>query len=132
MSVTDPIADMFTVIRNASRAKKDKVQLPSSKLKLEVLNVLKREGYIKNYKHISDEKQGRIMVYLKFNKEKAPAITNIKRISKSGLRVYVPKDKIPRVLRGMGMAIISTSSGIFTDTQARNQGVGGEVLCYVW
>ncbi len=132
MSVTDPLADMFTVIRNASRAGKDKAEVPCSKLKLEVLKVLKSEGYIKNYKQISDTRQGRITIYLKFKKEKKPAIICIKRISKSGLRIYVPKDRIPRVLRGMGMAIISTSYGVFTDTQARKQGVGGEVLCHVW
>lgn len=132
MSVTDPLADMFTVIRNASRAKKDKAEFPSSKLKLEILEVLKREGYIKNYKHIADNKQGMVKVYLKFDKDKTAVITNVKRISKPGLRVYVVKDKIPRVLRGMGIAIISTSSGILTDLQAKKQGVGGEVICNVW
>ncbi len=132
MSVTDPLADMFTAIRNASRAKKIKLELPSSKLKLEVLALLKREGYIKNFKYISDKKQGMVRVYLKFKKGDMPAITNIKRISKPSLRVYVPKDKVPRVLRGMGMAIISTSSGILTDAQARSLGTGGEVVCYVW
>ena len=132
MSVTDPLADMFTVIRNASRAKKDKVEFPSSKLKLEILSLFKKEGYIKNYKYIGDNKQGLVMVYLKFSKDKAPAINSIKRISKPGLRIYVPAEKIPYVLRGMGMAIISASSGIFTDSQARNQGVGGEVICHVW
>lgn len=132
MGITDPLADMFTVIRNAGRAGKDRAEFPSSKLKLEILNVLRKEGYIKNYKYISDNKQGRLKVYLRFKKDKTPVITNIKRISKSGLRTYVPKDKIPRVLRGMGMAIISTSSGILTDRQARTQGVGGEVICYIW
>ena len=132
MSVTDPLADMFTVIRNASRAKKDKVEFPSSKLKLGILDTLKKEGYIKNYKHISDTRQGIVRVYLKFDKDKIPAITNIKRISKPSLRVYVVKDRIPRVLRGMGMAIISTSYGILTDRQARKQGIGGEVICNVW
>ena len=132
MSVTDPLADMFTVIRNASRAKKDKVEFPSSKLKLEILSLFKREGYIKNYKYIGDNKQGLAMVYLKFNKDKTSVITNIKRISKPGLRIYVAAEKIPYVLRGMGMAIISTPSGILTDRQARNQGVGGEVICHVW
>lgn len=132
MSVTDPLADMFTVIRNASRAKKERLEFPSSKLKLEILNVFKKQGYIKNYKYISDNKQGMVRVYLKFKKEKTPAITNIKRISKPGLRVYVTKDEIPRVLRGMGIAVISTSSGILTDAQARSLGVGGEVVCYVW
>lgn len=132
MSVTDPLADMFTVIRNAGRAKKDKLQIPSSKLKMEILNILKSEGYIKNYKYISDKKQGIIRVYLKFKKESTPAITNIRSISKPGRRIYVSKDEIPRVLRGMGTAIISSPSGILTDKQARNQAVGGEVICYVW
>lgn len=132
MGVSDPLADMFTVIRNASRTKIDKVEFPSSKLKLEILDVFKREGYIKNYKYIGDERQGVVRVYLKFKKGNTPTITHIKRISKLSLRVYVPKDKIPRVLQGMGMAIISTSSGILTDAQARDQGVGGEVICYVW
>jgi small subunit ribosomal protein S8 len=132
MSITDPLADMFTVMRNASRAQIDRVQFPSSTLKKEILEVLKREGYIRNYKLISDNKQGLARVYLKFKKGKIPAITQIKRISKPGLRIYVSKEKIPRVLRGMGMAIISTSSGILTDKQARDQGVGGELICYVW
>ncbi|MCQ9208459.1 MAG: 30S ribosomal protein S8 [Omnitrophica bacterium] len=132
MSITDPIADMLTVIRNGGRAKIEKVDLPSSKLKLEVLDVLKKEGYIKNYKHTSDNRQGLVRVYLRFKKGKTSVITSIKRISKPGLRVYVAKDRIPRVLRGMGMAIISTSSGILTDKEARSQGVGGEVICYVW
>ena len=132
MSITDSLADMFTVIRNANRAKKEKVEFPSSKLKLEILDVLKKEGYIKNYKHISDNKQGMVRAYLKYKKDKTPVLTNIKRISKPGLRVYVSKDKIPYVFRGMGMAIISTSSGILTDAQTRKQGIGGEVICYVW
>ncbi len=132
MSITDPLADMFTVIRNASRAKKDKAEFPSSKLKLEILGVFKKEGYIKNYKYISDNRQGRVRVYLKYKKDKTPGITNITRISKPGLRVYVAKDEVPRVLRGMGIAIISTSSGILTDKQVRSLGVGGEVICNVW
>lgn len=132
MSITDPLADMLTVIRNANRANIDKVEIPSSKLKLQILDVLKKEGYIKNYKSMSDERQNRIKVYLRFKKDKTPVLTNLKRISRPGLRVYVSKDKIPRVLRGMGLAIISTSAGILTGAQARQQGVGGEVICYVW
>ncbi|MFH1245749.1 MAG: 30S ribosomal protein S8 [Candidatus Omnitrophota bacterium] len=132
MSITDPIADMFTVIRNASMAKIEKIEIPSSKLKIEILELLKKEGYIKNYKNISDDKQGIIKVYLRFKEDKTPVITSIKRVSKPGLRVYVQKDKTPRVLRGMGMAILSTSVGILTDTEARRQGVGGEVIGYVW
>lgn len=132
MSITDPLADMFTIIRNAGYAKKEKVEFPSSKTKIEILNILKKEGYIKNYKYMDDKRQGMLRVYLKFKKDKSPAITGIKRISKPGLRIYVTKNKIPRVLRGMGLAIISTSSGILTDAQARKQGAGGEVICYVW
>lgn len=132
MSITDPLADMFTMIRNASGAKKENLELPSSKTKLEILNLLKREGYIKSFKHIEDKKQGRVRIYLKLGRENAPAISNIKRISKPGLRVYVSKDKIPHVLRGMGMAIISTSYGLLTGTEARKQGLGGELICYVW
>lgn len=132
MSITDPIANMFTVIRNASRANIEKVEVPASKLKLEILNTLKKEGYITNFKHIADKRQGTIRIYLKFKKEKTPAITNIKRISRPGLRVYVQKDKVPRVLRGMGIAILSTSCGILTDQQARKQKIGGELIGYVW
>jgi small subunit ribosomal protein S8 len=132
MSTTDPLADMFSVLRNASRAKKDKVILPASKLKMEILSIFKKEGYIKNYKYIEDNKQGTISVYLRFKAERVCAINNIKRISKPSLRVYVSKEKVPRVLRGMGTAIISTSSGLLTDTQARKQGLGGEVICYIW
>lgn len=132
MSVTDPIADMFTIIRNACMARIEKVEVPSSKLKMEILELLKKEGYIKNYKHISDTKQGIIKVYLRYKEDKSPVITSIKRVSKPGLRVYVQKDKVPRVLRGMGTAILSTSAGILTDVQARHQGSGGEVIGYVW
>ena len=110
MSITDPLADMLTVIRNAGRAQKDKAEFPSSKLKIEILNVFKNEGHIKNYKYSGDKKQGILRVYLKFKKDKTPTITNIRRISKPGLRIFVSKDKIPRVLRGMGMAIISGTS----------------------
>lgn len=132
MSITDPLADMFTVIRNGSRAKKENVEFVSSKMKLEILGILKKEGYIKNFKPFDDKKQGLIRTYLKFTREKTPVLTNIKRISKPGLRIYVPSNKVPRVLRGMGLAIISTSSGILTDAQARSKGVGGEVICHVW
>ena len=132
MGVTDPLADMFTVLRNANRAKIEKVEVPSSKMRLETLTILKKEGYIKNFKYFSDSKQGTIRVYLKFSKEKTAAITQIKRISKPGRRIYVTKEKIPQVIRGMGMAIISSSSGLVSDTQARKLGVGGEVICYVW
>ncbi|MFC1631185.1 30S ribosomal protein S8 [Candidatus Omnitrophota bacterium] len=132
MTITDPLADMFTVIRNAARTKKAMVEFPASTVRLSVLEVLKTEGYIKNFKSIKDEKQGLIRVYFRFTKHKLPTLNNIKRISKPGLRVYAAKDKIPRVMRGMGTAIISTSSGVMTDQKARQLGVGGEVICQVW
>ncbi len=132
MSVTDPLADMFTIIRNGSRAGKEKVELPSSKLKLNILELLKKEGYIRNYKALDDKRQGIIRVYLKFNDQKKPAIRELKRVSKPGLRIYADSQKLPNVLRGMGTAIISTSCGVMTDGQARSQKLGGEVICYVW
>lgn len=132
MSVTDPIADMLTVIRNASRAKKETCDVPASKLSREILRILKSEGFIKNCKFIEDRKQGILRTYLKYGKENRSAITNIKRISKPGLRHYVNKANIPEVLGGLGIAILSTSRGVFTDGEAREAQVGGEVLCYVW
>lgn len=132
MSVTDPIADMLTIIRNASCAGKEKADVRASKLGQRILEILKRENYIQNFKFIKDSGQGVLRVYLRFNKAKKPAITNIKRISKPGLRVYVKQNKIPSVLGGRGIAILSTSCGIFTDNEARQARVGGEVICYVW
>jgi len=132
MSMTDPIADMLTRIRNASMAKLQKVDIPSSNLKVSLANVLKAEGFIKNYKVISDNKQGVLRVYLRFIDEKEPVIKEIKRISKPGSRVYVGCEDIPSVKSGMGVAILSTSKGILTDRNAREAGVGGEVICTVW
>ncbi|ABB30882.1 ribosomal protein S8 [Geobacter metallireducens RCH3] len=132
MSMTDPIADMLTRIRNASMAKLQKVDIPSSNLKVSLANVLKAEGFIKNFKVIADNKQGVLRVYLRFIDEKEPVIREIKRVSKPGSRVYVGSDEIPSVKSGMGVAILSTSKGILTDKVAREAGVGGEVICTVW
>lgn len=131
MSRTDLIADTFTMIRNAIMAKKDNVNVPASNTTKSILEILKEENYIDNLKLIEDKKQGVLRVYLKYISGKS-AISNIKRVSKPGLRVYVKRDKIPSVLRGRGMAIISTSKGIMTDRRAKELGLGGEVIGYVW
>ncbi len=128
---TDPIADLLTLIRNACRAKKDAVDVPDSKMNREILNVLKGEGYIADFKALDTSKINLIRIYLKY-KEGRSVIKNLKRISKPSLRVYRPTKKIPNVLRGLGIAIISTSKGIMTDKKARELRVGGEILCYVW
>jgi small subunit ribosomal protein S8 len=132
MSMTDPIADMLTRIRNANMAKLQKVDIPSSNLKVNIANVMRGEGFIKNYKVISDDKQGVLRVYLKYIDDKDAIITEIKRISKPGSRVYVSGDKIPKVKNGLGVAILSTSKGVITDRAAREAGIGGEVLCTLW
>lgn len=134
MSRTDVIADMLTLIRNASFAKKDKVDAPGSKLGKNILEVFKKEGFITNYKFIEDKKQGILRVYLKYtpDKFKLPAITGIKKVTKPGLRVYVKADEIPRVYRGLGCAVISTSKGVVTDKQARQLKLGGELICKIW
>jgi small subunit ribosomal protein S8 len=130
--MTDPIADMLTRIRNGSKAKLEKVDIPSSKLKLEIAKILKDEGYIKNLKMVKDRRQGVIRVYLKYSDEEVPVIQGIKRVSKPGCRVYVGNDVIPKVLAGLGVAILSTPKGIQTGKQAKKDNVGGEVLCHVW
>ena len=132
MCMTDPVADMLTRIRNAGMAKHQKVDIPSSNLKVSLATVLRAEGFIKNFKVIADSKQGILRVYLKFIDEKEPVINEIKRISKPGSRVYVGSDDIPRVKNGLGIAILSTSKGILTDKSAQEAGVGGELLCTVW
>lgn len=129
--MTDPIADMLTRIRNANQAKHPQVEMPASRLKLEILNVLKDEGYISEYERIEDGKQGVIKVTLKYN-NKDRAIKGLKRISKPGLRVYAKSEELPRVLNGLGIAVISTSKGVMTDREARRQNLGGEVIAYVW
>ncbi len=130
--MTDPIADMLTRIRNASKAKHEKVDIPSSKLKIEIAKILKDEGYVKNVKLVKDRRQGLIRVYLKYTDEELPVIQGIKRVSKPGRRVYAGNDSIPSVLAGMGTAILSTPKGVQTGKQAKKDNVGGEVLCHVW
>lgn len=132
MQITDAIADMLTRIRNASSAKHESVDIPASNLKKSLAQILLDEGYIKGVDIIDDGKQGIIRVSLKYTVNKQNNITGIKRISKPGLRVYAGKDELPKVLGGLGIAIISTSKGIMTDKKARNEGVGGEVLAFVW
>lgn len=132
MTLTDPIANTLTMVRNAVRAKKEAVEVPAFKMAQAILDILKKEGYIENFRKIEDNKQGILKIYLKFDQEKKSAITQLKRISRPGLRVYVERDRIPRVLNGLGLAIISTSKGILTDRQARQEKIGGEVLLYVW
>ena len=131
MSRTDLIADTFTMIRNAIMAKKENLDVPASKISSSILEILKKEGYIENFKPIEDKKQGILRIYLKYTAGKS-AIRNIKRVSKPGLRVYVKQDKIPSVLRGRGLAIVSTSKGIITDKEAKAQEVGGEIIGYIW
>ncbi|MCX5693961.1 MAG: 30S ribosomal protein S8 [Candidatus Omnitrophica bacterium] len=131
MSRTDLIADVFTIIRNATRIKKDTVDLPASGNIKSIMAILKKNEYIDNFKLIEDKKQGIVRVYLKYIAGKS-AIRNIKRISKPGLRVYVRGKKVPTVLRGRGLAIVSTSKGVITDKEARELGVGGEVIGYIW
>lgn len=131
MSRTDLIADAFTIIRNAIMAKKDNVDIPASNTLKSISEILKKEGYIENFKSIEDKKQGLIRVYLKYIAGKS-AIRNISRISKPGLRIYVKHKKVPSVLRGRGIAVISTSKGIMTDREARELGIGGETVGYVW
>ncbi|MDD4692146.1 MULTISPECIES: 30S ribosomal protein S8 [Eubacterium] len=132
MTMTDPIADMLTRIRNANNAGHKAVEIPASKEKKAIAEILLEEGYIKKVEYIDDDKQGMIKVALKYGEDKSRVIAGIKRISKPGLRVYVNKDEIPKVLNGLGVAIISTSKGVLTDKEARRAGIGGEVICYVW
>jgi small subunit ribosomal protein S8 len=132
MGMTDPIADMLTRIRNALMASYESVDMPSSKLKTEIAKVLKDEGYIKNFKVIADGRQGIMRIFFKFDENGEPVITGVKRISKPGCRVYSRNDKIPKVLNGYGINIVSTSKGLMTDKQARKSKTGGEILCSVW
>ena len=132
MPITDLIADMLTIVRNGSRAKKEKADVKNSRLNREILAIFKKESYIKNFKNIDDKRQGVIRVYLKYDKDRKPFITQIRRISKPGLRIYVNKENVPKVLSGLGTAVISTSKGILTDREARKEKVGGEVVCYIW
>jgi len=130
--MTDPIADMLTRIRNANMAKLEKVDVPASKLKIELTKILKDKGFIKSFKVLRDRKQGVIRISMKYLEGYEKVITNLKRISKPGRRVYVDKSEVPQVMGGYGIAILSTSKGILTDEACRREGVGGEVLCNIW
>ena len=132
MVMTDPIADFLTRIRNANSVGHKTVSAPSSKIKVAIAEILKQEGFIKNYEVAEDDKQGEITIFLKYGRNNEKVITGIKRISKPGLRIYTKSEDLPKVLNGLGIAIISTSNGVVTDKQARQAGVGGEVLAYGW
>ena len=132
MNITDPIADMLTRIRNANNAKFKTVDIPASKMKKAIADVLLEEGYIKAFEEIDDGIQGILRIALKYDEKGNKVITGLRRISKPGLRIYAQKDELPKVLNGLGTALISTSKGIMTDKKARSLGVGGEVLAYVW
>ena len=130
--LSDPIADFLTRIRNASRAEHEKVDIPASRLKARITEILKTEGFIKNFRLMEEKKPGTLRVYLKYGAGNERVISGLVRVSKPGRRVYVAKDKIPSILGGMGVAILSTSRGVMTDREVRKQGLGGEVLAYVW
>ncbi len=132
MVMTDPIADMLTRIRNGNMVGHEKVDIPGSRIKFAIAQILKDEGYLRDAEFIPDNKQGTIRVYLKYGPNNERVITGLKRISKPGLRIYAKAEELPRVLGGLGIAIVSTSKGIMTDRKARQNQVGGEVLCYVW
>lgn len=130
--MTDPIADMLTRIRNGNNARHDSVDVPASNIKKQIAQILLDEGFIKSFDVIDDSKQGMIRIQFKYGQNNEKIISGIKRISKPGLKVYVKSNEIPKVLGGLGIAILSTSSGVMTDKEARKEGTGGEVLCYVW
>ncbi|MGC8872661.1 MAG: 30S ribosomal protein S8 [Caldimicrobium sp.] len=130
--MTDPIADMLTRIRNALMARKKTLSIPASKIKLEILRILKEEGYIEDYKYIDEKPQGKIEIVLKYDENKSPVIAGLRRISQPGRRVYMGYKDLPKVLDGLGIVIISTSQGIMTDYEARKRKIGGEVICEIW
>ena len=132
MAMTDPIADYLTRVRNALKARHSYVDVPASRVKAEMSKILLDSGFIRDVKFIDDNKQGQLRIYLRYNKNQQAAINNLRRVSKPSLRVYVPAKKIPRVLGGYGMSIISTSQGVLSDTECRKRGIGGEVICEVW
>jgi small subunit ribosomal protein S8 len=132
VSMSDPIADFLTRIRNAGMVYHDKVEVPASRIKKELAELLKAEGYIKDVEYITDDKQGIIRMYLKYGPNRERVITGLKRISRPGLRIYAKKDEMPKVLGGLGIAVISTSKGIMSDKKARKEGLGGEVISYIW
>ncbi|GLB46619.1 30S ribosomal protein S8 [Philodulcilactobacillus myokoensis] len=130
--MTDPIADFLTRIRNANMVRHDSLEVPSSKIKRNIADILKREGFIRDYEYIDDDKQGVLRLFLKYGKNNERVISGLKRISKPGLRSYVKADSVPKVLNGLGIAVISTSNGVMTDKDARAKKIGGEVLAYIW
>jgi small subunit ribosomal protein S8 len=132
MGMTDPVADMLTRVRNASGAKFAKVDIPSSKLKVQIARIFKDEGYIKNFKVIKDNRQGILRIYLRYDEKNREVIQRVVRVSRPSRRVYARNDAIPKILNGLGISILSTSRGILTDREARKQGVGGEIMCSVW
>ncbi|MCF6514779.1 30S ribosomal protein S8 [Lactobacillus sp. S2-2] len=132
MSMTDPIADFLTRVRNANLARHDSVEIPASNIKRNIAEILKREGFVRDVEYIEDDKQGVIRLFLKYSNDNQRVISGLKRISKPGLRSYVKSDDVPKVLNGLGIAIISSSNGVMTDKEARDKKVGGEVLAYVW
>ncbi|ALS75447.1 30S ribosomal protein S8 [Planococcus maritimus] len=132
MTMTDPIADMLTRIRNANMVRHEKLELPASNVKKDIAEILKREGFVRDVEYVEDDKQGMIRIFLKYGANNERVITGLKRISKPGLRVYAKTDEVPRVLNGLGIALVSTSQGLVTDKEARAKKVGGEIIAYVW
>lgn len=132
MSMTDPIADFLTRIRNASRAKHTRVDIPASRIKGEIAKILREQGYVRDVKFVEDGKQGLLRIYLKYNDDSGPVIEGLQRVSRPGRRIYSKKGEIPRVLGGYGLVVLSTSQGILSGHEARQRGVGGEVLCQIW
>ena len=132
MVMTDPIADLLTRIRNANMVRHEKLEVPASKMKKDVADILKREGFIRDVEFIEDNKQGILRIFLKYGKDNERVITGLKRISKPGLRVYAKTNEVPKVLNGLGIALVSTSQGVLTDKEARAKQVGGEILAYIW
>ncbi len=132
MVVSDPIADLLTRIRNANMVNNDRIEIPGSKMKKALVQILKDEGFVRDFEWLDNGHQGTIRLYLKYGPNKTKVIAGLRRISRPGLRVYAKKDQVPKVLGGLGVAVLSTSRGIMTDKRARQEGVGGEVLCYIW
>ncbi|SOC09375.1 SSU ribosomal protein S8P [Ureibacillus xyleni] len=132
MTMSDPIADMLTRIRNANMVRHEKLEVPASNLKKEIAEILKREGFVRDVEYVEDNKQGIIRIFLKYGRDNERVITGLKRISKPGLRVYAKTNEVPKVLNGLGIALVSTSQGVLTDKEARAKQVGGEILAYIW
>ena len=132
MTMTDPIADMLTRIRNANMVRHEKLELPASNVKKDIAEILKREGFVRDVEYVEDDKQGMIRIFIKYGANNERVITGLKRISKPGLRVYAKTNEVPRVLNGLGIALVSTSQGLVTDKEARAKQIGGEIIAYVW